>query len=63
MKKQFQFKEAEFTKDKALWIQKYELTNLDLNETRERLEQQKNYYLQIISTLKLTNSPRQEYKL
>ena len=31
-------KEAEFNKDKAIWVQKYELANSELIETRERLE-------------------------
>ena len=52
-----QFKEAEFSKDKALWIQKHELCSDELMETRERLETQKLYYLQIISSLKLSYSP------
>ena len=38
LKKLIQLKEAEFVKDKAIWIQKYEMESNELHETRERLE-------------------------
>lgn len=52
-----QYKEHEFDKDKSLWIQKYELSSRELNETRQQLETQKLYYLQIIASLKFSSSP------
>jgi len=58
------YKEKEFDKDKAVWIQKYELCSHELNETREQLESQKLHYLQIIASLKLSCSPvKQSYNL
>jgi hypothetical protein len=57
LKKHMHFKENEFHKDKAVWVQNYELSSEGLKETRERLESQKLYYLRIISSLKLSYSP------
>ena len=51
-----QHKEQEFSKDKALWIQKYELCDKELIETRSRMENQKKYYLGLIDSLKQMNS-------
>jgi len=45
LKKLMFHKESEFNKDKAVWIQKYEMANMDLIETRERMDKQKNHYL------------------
>lgn len=57
LRKQLAYKESEYNKDKAIWVQNYELVSHQLSETREQLEKQKTYYLQIISTLKLSYSP------
>lgn len=57
MKKHMQYKEHEFDKDKSIWIQKYELSQKELSETRQQLETQKLYYLQIIASLKFSGSP------
>lgn len=40
LKKHMHYKENEFNKDKAVWIQKYELCGRGLSETREQLESQ-----------------------
>ena len=61
MKKMMQHKEQEFSKDKALWIQKYELSDRELIDTRSRMENQKKYYLGLIDSLKQMNcSPIKE---
>ena len=60
LKKLMWHKENEFSKDKAIWVQRNELLTTELEETRERLESQKKYYLQMITQLKLTNSPMKE---
>lgn len=57
LRKALHYKELEYNKDKAVWVQNYELVSKELQETREQLEAQKKNFLQIIGSLKLTNSP------
>ena len=40
-------------KDKAIWVQKYELVEGELAETRDRLEKQKRYYLKLVGSMSL----------
>lgn len=60
LQKQLKFRDQEYNKDKAIWCQRHELVSQQLKETEEQMEMQKLYYLQIISSLKLTSSPMKQ---